>query len=338
MLATVPVVQLVSLGYLLEVSGRVARSGRLREALVGVWPAARLGGVLLCLWLLAWPPRLAASLWTAADLIDPASPAASGWRWATVVLTVLVAAHAAGALLRGGRLRDFLWPRPLHLVRQLRPATYRRAVEGVGRFVDSLRVPYYFWLGARGLAGAVLWLAAPVTLLVVASRLGTGLGVVLGLVGGAGLALAIVHLPAMQARFAATGQFTCFLSLRQNRLAFARAPLAGTLAVLLTLAVALPLYLLKGELLPREAAWLPSLLFVMAAFPARVLCGWAAARAARRESPAHWCWRWLGRATLVPAAAAYAGLVYLSQFFSWYGAWSLYEQHAVLLPVPFLNY
>ena len=41
-LATIPVVQLLSLGYLLEVSGRVARVGRLRAGFVGVRRAARL--------------------------------------------------------------------------------------------------------------------------------------------------------------------------------------------------------------------------------------------------------------------------------------------------------
>ena len=45
MLAAVPVVQFLSLGYLLEASGRVARSGRLRDGALGVRPAARVGGV-----------------------------------------------------------------------------------------------------------------------------------------------------------------------------------------------------------------------------------------------------------------------------------------------------
>ena len=35
-LAAVPVLQFLSLGYLLEATGRVARSGRLRDGLIGV--------------------------------------------------------------------------------------------------------------------------------------------------------------------------------------------------------------------------------------------------------------------------------------------------------------
>ncbi len=40
---------------------------------------------------------------------------------------------------------------------------------------------------------------------------------------------------------------------------------------------------------------------------------------------------------MVPVAAIYVVLVYLTQYLSWYGVWSLYEQHAFLVPVPFLG-
>src|SRR4051794_20185245 len=45
-LAALPVVQFASLGYLLESAGRVARTGRLRDGLIGVRLAARVGGVV----------------------------------------------------------------------------------------------------------------------------------------------------------------------------------------------------------------------------------------------------------------------------------------------------
>ena len=41
---------------------------------------------------------------------------------------------------------------------------------------------------------------------------------------------------------------------------------------------------------------------------------------------------------MVPVALIFALVVYFSQFTSWYGAWSLYEQHAFMVPVPFLGY
>ena len=104
-----------------------------------------------------------------------------------------------------------------------------------------------------------------------------------------------------------------------------------------TLLFALPLYLLKVEIIPREAAWLPSLIFVAFIFPARLLTGWAYARAQRRAAPRHWVFRWGARLAMAAAAIAYAVVVYFTQFTSWYGIASLYEQHAFLLPVPFLG-
>src|SRR5205807_1705985 len=43
-LAAVPVLNFLSLGYLLEAGGRIARTGRLRDGFIGVRQAARAGG------------------------------------------------------------------------------------------------------------------------------------------------------------------------------------------------------------------------------------------------------------------------------------------------------
>src|SRR5687767_8211083 len=51
-LAAVPIVQFLSLGYLLEASGRIVRTGRFRSGFVGFKPAARAGSLLLGTWLL----------------------------------------------------------------------------------------------------------------------------------------------------------------------------------------------------------------------------------------------------------------------------------------------
>src|SRR5262245_20472429 len=71
-LAALPVLQLLSLGYLLECSGRVARSGRLRDGFVGVRRAARIGGIATGLWLSTVPAWLIAMIARSAELIDPA--------------------------------------------------------------------------------------------------------------------------------------------------------------------------------------------------------------------------------------------------------------------------
>lgn len=103
------------------------------------------------------------------------------------------------------------------------------------------------------------------------------------------------------------------------------------------LLAAIPLYILKIEMIPREAAWLPSLAFVLFLAPARLVTGWAYARSMRRERPRHWLFRVLGRLAIVPVAILYVVVVFLSQYISWSGVGSLYEQHAFLLPVPFLG-
>jgi hypothetical protein len=108
------------------------------------------------------------------------------------------------------------------------------------------------------------------------------------------------------------------------------------LIVLLT-AAAIPLYLLKIEMVPREAAWLPGIFFVTFLTPARLLAGWAYARSGRRETPRHWLLRWMGRLAILPAALLYVLVVFLAQYTSWDGVMSLYDQHAFLIPVPFLN-
>jgi hypothetical protein len=71
--------------------------------------------------------------------------------------------------------------------------------------------------------------------------------------------------------------------------------------------------------------------------PAHVLVGWAYARSWRRYRPRHWSIRALGRIAIVPVAVFYVLIVVLAQYTSWLGIWSVYEQHAILLPVPFLN-
>ena len=40
---------------------------------------------------------------------------------------------------------------------------------------------------------------------------------------------------------------------------------------------------------------------------------------------------------LLAFAATYGVVVYFTQFVAWGGIWSLYEQHAFLLPVPFFS-
>jgi len=337
-LAALPVLQFLSLGYLLEAGGRIARTGRLRDGFVGVRLAARLGGVVVGSWLVLLPVRFLSDLAWSAGIIDPGGRVAARWRLALLLVISLAFVHIVTACARGGRLRYFAWPFNLFwlLRRLLRGGYYTEARDTVWNTVVSLRLPYYFWLGLRGFLGAFAWLVVPITLLA-ASRGHSGGATLLGYIGGLLLAGVLVYLPFLQMRLAATNRFGAVFEVRAVRADFGRAPWAFAVALIITLLFALPLYLLKIQLVPRDAAWLPSLVFIVFIFPARLLTGWALGRALRRPKPRHWFFRWTGRVPLLPATAFYVLILFFTQYTSWNGVWSLYEQHAFLVPVPFFG-
>jgi hypothetical protein len=337
-LAALPVLQFLSLGYLLEAGGRVARTGRVRDGFIGVRLAARLGSAVLASWLLLLPVRLVASLAQSARIIDPSGRSAAGWRIGLAILIGLTALHIGAACLRGGRIRYFLWPfNIVWLLRRLvSGGYYTQARDAVWETVVGLRLPYYFSLGLRGFIGAFVWLALPITLLAAGHR-PTPAAPLIGFLGAALLALVLLYVPFLQMRLAANNRLSEAFRIGAVRADFRRAPWAFAFAFVLTLLLALPLYLLKIEIVPREAAWLPGLVFVAFIFPSRLTTGWALARASRRAEPRHWFFRWTGRLPLLPAAGFYVLIVFFTQYISWNGVVSLYEQHAFLLPVPFFG-
>ena len=334
-LAALPVLQLLSLGYLLESSGRVARTGRLRDGLIGVRRSARVGGVVVGTWLALVPPWLVGSFAVSAELIDPGGPVAKGWRVALAVVTVLAAFHIAAAWARGGQLRHFLWPlgHPVWLYRKLRQGgLYVESRDGLWTYAATLRLPYYFRIGLIGFLGTLAWIIPPALLIGAGQRFP-----LVGVLGALMLAVVVSFLPFLQVRFAVEGRASAFFAPRAVRDRFRRAPWAFAFSLLVMLLASVPLYLLKVEMIPREAAWLPSLVFVAFLAPARLLIGWAYARSGRRDLPRHWTLRLLGRLAIILIAPFYVLVVVLAQYTSWGGVWSLYEQHAFLLPVPFLN-
>lgn len=336
-LSAVPVAQFLCLGYLLEAGARVAKTGRFRDGFIGVRTAARLGGMVLACWLFLVPVRFVSDLAYTATLVDPTGQSARGWRTGLFALMLVTLVHLIAACARGGRLRYFLWPfNFVWLIRRiLRGGYYAEARDAVWDRVVSLRLPYYFWLGVRGFVAAFAWLAVPVTLLAI-SRAGTPVGGLLGFLGAFLLAVVLLYLPFLQLRVATENRLSAAWEVGAVRRAYRRAPWAFVVALFVTLLFALPLYLLKIEAAPREAAWLPGLVFMLFIFPARLLTGWAMARAACRETPRHFVFRWTGRLPMLPVAAMYVLIVFFSQYTSWNGVWSLYEQHAFLVPVPFL--
>jgi hypothetical protein len=334
-LAALPLAQFLSLGYFLESSARVARTGRLRDGLIGVRRAARIGGVAVGIMLSLIPLWLVGSYTQSADLIDPGGSGARALRVVQVMVILLTFVQIVTASARGGRLRHFLWPvgMPFWLVRNLRAGgLYAGARDGFWEFVAALRLPYYFRLGLVGFLGTLAWIIVPASLIAASGRFP-----LLGFLGALILAFVAPSLPFLQVRYAVEGRVSALFSLRSIRERFRRAPWAFAFALMVLLLAAVPLYLLKIEMIPREAAWLPSLVFVMFLAPAHLLVGWAYARSWRRYRPRHWAVRALGRLAIIPVSLFYVLVVVIAQYTSWGGIWSLYEQHAFLLPVPFLS-
>lgn len=335
--SVVPALNFLSLGYLLHVSGTIARTGRFRDGFIGVRKASVIGSITAGTWLVVWPARLVSGMWRDAELIAPGSSVAKAWHAALIAVIVVVIAHIVWACVRGGKIRHFLWPQPLRFLHWLRtPEKFGNLQRIVTEYVVALRLPFYFWLGLRGFVGALAWLIVPVGILLIATKLPLGFSILVSLLGGILLLLVAIPLPFLQARFAQTDRFSALFELREVRRLFHRAPLAFCVSLLVTLLFAVPLYLLKIELTPRELAWLPSLLFVLFIFPARLLTGWTMSRATRHEQPRHGFWRWTARLGIVPVGLAYVIVVYITPYLSWNGTWSLLEQHAFLVPAPLM--
>lgn len=368
LLASIPILCLLAFGYLLEVAGRVSRTGKLREAFFGVRPAARIGALALGIWLVLLPLRLTGTLVEAAQLIGQ-STATNVMGIAHVVLSVVLLIHIAIAYARGGRLRHFLWPFPApwkialfpyRLIKGLwnegpgyplkapravcgqlwsvmcRPWTslstgYLRGYAAFWEFVDSLHLPYYFSLGLRGLLATWVWLVIPVTMLANGND-----NPVAGWIGAIILWVVVLYLPFLQTRFAAENRIREMFSLQQIRHNFKRAPFMYFLAVASTLLFSIPLYLLYIEYPPQDILWLPGIFFVVFLFPTRMVAGWAEARAQLRASPCHWAWRWFNWLLMLPVSAFYVLVVFFAQYVTQDGRMNLYDQHAFV--IPFLNF
>lgn len=338
-LATVPILNLMSLGYLLEVSGRIARTGKFSKGFVGIRKAARIGSIVAGAWLMFLPLRLLSDAWQSAWLIDPESVQTRNLWVVTMIATVVVGLHVAWACYRGGKFRHFLWPAPIRFVKTIfHGGMYAQAREGTLAFIKELHLWHYFSMGARGFIGTLAWLAIPVLWMIGARQINEPAGAFLvSLPGMLIFAFVLLYLPFLQARFASENRLKALFEVGAIRRIFRQAPLAWWFALFITLLFALPLYLLKIEMIDREIAWLPSLFFVVFIFPARMLSGWALAVAQKRDKPAHFVWRWLSRLATIPVVVSYIFFMYLFLYISWRGANSLLEQHAFLVPVPFLG-
>ena len=170
----------------------------------------------------------------------------------------------------------------------------------------------------------------------------TGLAGVVGFVSLVLLGIALLYLPMLQAHFAAENRLSALFEVKTIRRDFRRAPWAWLVAMVIGLVLMpIPLYLLKIEATQSEVMWAPCLIFVAFILPARIAEGLALRRARRKPEPTgRWAWfsRWAVRLTQMPAEVAfYLLFVNVTQYTSWDGLDTWVQQHAILIPVPFLD-
>jgi len=346
--ATVPVFQFASLGYILESSGRVARGEPWGRCFPGVERFSQI--VRCCVWVfLTWlPVWFLTDLGYSSELIQPGSIQAARLRTFARVVSILWVLWVAWAVARGGRWHHFLWPQPIRFARAIFSLRFWGDLEERWwDFLVSLELWRLWKLGFKASLGALIWLAVPALGILVALNGASqvkpqqqgGLAL-LGLVGALGMACVLQYLPGLQIYLAkqessSQQRLGRMWERGQVREAFRRAPFSFAIAQGLFYAMSLPLYLLRIEKIPEQLWFGLAILFVLAIFPAKLLLGWAWRNAGRREKRAHWALRWIAWVPMLAAIGVYIGFLYLGKFTLWEGGASLFLQHAFLPPVPF---
>ena len=341
-LTAIPVVQLIAFGYLLRIAGNLVSGQELRNALPGLHQAGQIGMAGVFLLLVSIPTQLLTHQESVAAIINPGSLQATLLRIMAVSASIFALTYLLWAWVRGGRLSHYLWPEPKRIWRDgFRWSTWSTAPDRLWDFTLSLEIPKLFWLGVRGAVGTLVWLI-PAIVLVITYRTGeTGMAGVVGFLSLLMLGVALLYVPMLQAHFAAENRLAALFEVGKIRSNFRNAPWAWLAAMTVSLVILpIPLYLLKIEATPREVMWLPCLVFVAFILPARVASGLALRRARQRgESSGKWGFfsRGFVRLAMIGVVAIYLGFVQVSQYTSWDGYLTWIQQHAILIPVPFLN-
>jgi len=344
--ATIPILQFASLGYMLESASRISRGLPLRSCFPGSETARRIvlvGFFLAISWLPVW---LVTDWGYSAELMDPGSVFAMRIRIGARLLAVLWVVWSGWAIFRGGRWYHFLWPAPKRFVATVfRPDAWRQLEDRLWDLVVSLRLAYLMKIGFYASIGALIWLLIPAALIIVALNGGAdrqsdgsnpeGVLGLIGLVGAISMWWVLQKLPFLQIHMVNEGKLRAILDRAAVRNAFRRAPWAFCVAMVVLVLLSIPLYPLRIELIPSQLRWALALFFVLLMFPPKLLAGWALRRSNHRTKQVHWFWRWIAWTPMVGAIAIYVGVLYLAKFALWEGAVSILLQHAFLPPVPF---
>ncbi|MGC1273986.1 MAG: hypothetical protein WBC44_09785 [Planctomycetaceae bacterium] len=336
-LAAIPVLGLYVLGYFLEAEGRVGRGERWRNVLPWIRYAPRVAAIAVGTTAVVLPILVFSDFARDATLVNPTGGTARVLRGAVWLTAAIAVIHLFLAYARGGSLLSFV--RPIKNVRvgfqNWRSGQFGRSIaDRLFKALAQLQFLALFWMGARGLAVAFVWLFVPCALIAAAGPADTE-RLFLKFGGAFLLTVAFPMLLIAQAHFAVQNRLRSGFAPIQTLRLFGRAPMAWLIAGLVTAGLALPLFLFKIVAPPRDAFWMLTPLFVSAMLPARLITGWAYRRAARRDRRRHVVMIGLATVGLFAVGSIYSTGVFVAQYINEHGRHAVFEQHAFGLPVPF---
>ena len=352
--ASVPLGNVLILGYLLEVQARVARTGKLRGGLFLLPEARRLGTILLgiALWLI--PVQLVANLARDRQLLATGGYASVFWIIFLVLTILIVSIHLVMAIGCGGRWWQFL--RPLRnarwMFKRVRGGNYLQdAHQEICQFLAAFRFLHLAKIGLLGYAAVYIWLAIPGYMFTQLNDVTLRWQVIIFAVGSVTLTLAFLWLPLLLVHAVVNERVSAVFEHATVRRMTQRVPLRWTLATAFLFALSiLPLLyvaLIKAPLPPHRVQWDLMLVFLVTAIFPRMLIGLVYHQGMRRltsvsEVPVQkktgWprrLWYFTNVAVLLIAIGGYVYFLNLAATGGELGRRSVWQFHALLLPFPF---
>lgn len=344
--ASIPVVNLLALGYLMEIQKRVSQSGKLRSAFYLLPAARRLTGMILgvALWLL--PVQFLAGATRDSWLLAPGTTGTWLWTAGLIGTSLLIIAHLLLALGCGGGWWRFV--RPLSNIRRLRTSSrsseyWHDAHKAIYEFAAAFQFPQLLRLGILGYAAAYVWLAVPTLLFTMLDDPTSRWQIVVFVTGCVTLTLTLMWMPLLLAHVATEGHWRAIMEFTAVRKLAGQTPFCWALATAVLFATSmLPMLytaLLKNQIPPHDDRWDLMLVFIATVVPARVLVGWVYHRATQRaRHETSWPWRiWQGAngVALCFGVGWYVYFLYLAQTGGELGRRAVWQFPALLLPLPF---
>lgn len=343
-LAAIPGLNILTLGYLVEPQRRVALSGRLRDGFPLLRIASRLGTLAFFTLLFCVPLRIQATRLNDAMVI--LGPTHRGTLQIQTMLTIMqwvIGVHLLLSVLNGSTAACFL--RPLRNLKWLRNSLLtsdgrKDFFDGLNAILNLLRPIQHFLIGLRAFFGAICWLIIPTSLLVAYSAPDRKQPV-FGLLSVLGVLLMIpvaAWLPMLQVQQVVTGKFRDVFSISAVRRIIRNAPMTWMITTLFLYVMTFPLYLGKVRLPPTDALLILTPFFILLTYPARILVAWAWYRGNRQSTPARTLWRRGIKLLMIPLLAAYGVFLLLTPFVSELGRNAPFENQAFLGPVPYAQW